>query len=112
MENFKMFLIEDDPRFGESLKYHLSLNPDYDISLFKSGKECLANMYLKPDLISIDFGLPDMTGDVLLKKIFETNKSIPIIVTSGQEDVATAINFLKAGAKDYIIKNDNTKDIL
>lgn len=112
MENFKIFLIEDDPWFGESLKYHLSLNPDYDISLFKSGKECLANLYLKPDLISIDFGLPDMTGDVLLKKIFETNKSIPVIVTSGQEDVATAINFLKAGAKDYIIKNNNTKDIL
>ncbi len=112
MEHFKIFLVEDDPWFGESLKYHLSLNPDYDVMLFTNGKECINNLHFKPDLISIDYGLPDMTGDILLKKIKEMNQSIPVIITSGQEDVATAVNMLKAGAKDYIIKNDSTKDIL
>ena len=112
MKLLKIFIIEDDPFFGETLRYHLKLNPDYEIYLFKTGKECLENLYLKPDIISLDFGLPDITGDKLLKKIQETNNSIPIIIISGQEDIEVAVDFLKSGARDYIVKNSHTKDIL
>lgn len=112
MSSIKIFIVEDDPFFGEILKYHLSLNPDYQITLYKTGKECLANLHAKPDIISIDYGLPDMNGDILLKKIHEVNKSIPVIVISGQEDIQIAVSFFKAGAKDYIVKNDNTKEAL
>ena len=108
----KIFLVEDDPWIGELYKHHLSLNPDYQISLFKTGKECLNNIHLKPDIICVDFGLPDMDGDALLKRIHEINKNIPIIVISGQEDISVAVNFLKSGAKDYIIKDDHAKDML
>lgn len=112
MKLLKIYLVEDDAFFGESLRYHLRLNPDYDVHLFQSGKDCLSNLYLKPDIICLDFGLPDMAGDVLLKKIRETNNQIPIIIISGQEDIEVAVNFLKSGAKDYIVKNEHTKDIL
>jgi DNA-binding NtrC family response regulator len=112
MSLIKIFLVEDDAWMGELYKHHLSLNPDYEISLFKTGKECLNNLYTKPDIISIDFGLPDMTGDALLKKIHEVNKNIPVIVISGQEDISVAVNFLKAGARDYIIKDEHTKEML
>lgn len=112
MTSLKIFLIEDDPFFGEALKYHLKLNPDFEVYHFKSGKECISNLYQKPDIICLDFGLPDITGDKLLKMIQETNDKIPIIIISGQEDIEVAVNFLKSGAKDYIIKNDQTKDIL
>jgi DNA-binding NtrC family response regulator len=112
MTSLKIFLIEDDPFFGEALKYHLKLNSDFDVHLFKTGKDCLSNLYLKPDIICLDFGLPDITGDKLLKRIQETNNKIPIIIISGQEEIEVAVNFLKSGAKDYIIKNDQTKDIL
>jgi DNA-binding NtrC family response regulator len=37
---------------------------------------------------------------------------VPVIVISGQEDVATAIEMLKKGASDYLTKDDNTKDLL
>lgn len=112
MKALKIFLVEDDSFMGELLKHHLSLNPDYEISLFKSGKECLNNLHHKPDIISIDFGLPDMNGDILLKKIHDVNKNMPVIVISGQEEISVAVNFLKQGAKDYIIKDDHTKDML
>jgi DNA-binding NtrC family response regulator len=112
MDNLKIFIVEDDAWFGELVKRHLSLNPDYEVHLYKTASECLANLHLKPDVISIDFGLPDMTGDVLLEKIHTVNKNIPVIVTSGQEDVSIAVNFLKAGARDYIIKDNNSKDLL
>jgi len=63
-------------------------------------------------LVSIDYGLPDMTGDVLFSKIRAVNSSLPIIIISGQEDIATAVDLLKKGARDYIVKDDNTKDLL
>jgi DNA-binding NtrC family response regulator len=112
MTPLKIFLIEDDPFFGEALKYHLKQNSDFDTHLFKTGKECISNLYLKPDIICLDFGLPDITGDKLLKKIQETNNKIPIIIISGQEEIEVAVDFLKSGAKDYIVKNEHTKDIL
>lgn len=108
----KIFVVEDDDFFGEMLKYHLSLNPDYEVHLFRKAKDCLTQLHLNPDIISIDFGLPDMSGDVLLKRIQEINPSISLIIISGQEEIEVAINFLKSGAKDYIVKNQHTKEML
>ncbi|MCD0468713.1 sigma-54 dependent transcriptional regulator [Flavobacterium sp. JAS] len=112
MKSFKIFLVEDDPFFGETLKYHLKLNPDFEVFLFKNGKECLDNLFENPNIICLDFGLPDITGDLLLKKIHQTNNKIPIIVISGQEEIEVAVNFLKSGARDYIVKNTYTKELL
>jgi DNA-binding NtrC family response regulator len=112
MKLLKIFLIEDDSFFGETLKFHLKLNPDFEVYLFQTGKDCLSNLYQKPDIICLDFGLPDITGDILLKKIHEINNQIPIIIISGQEDIEVAVDFLKSGATDYIIKNSHTKDLL
>ena len=112
MSTFKIFIVEDDQWFGNLLKHHLSLNPDYQVSLFTTAKECLDNLHKKPDVISIDHGLPDMTGDKLLARIHAVNKNIPVIIISGQEEISVALDLLKAGATDYFIKNDNTKELL
>lgn len=112
MKLLKIFLIEDDSFFGETLKFHLKLNPDFEVFLFQTGKDCLNNLYQKPDIICLDFGLPDITGNILLKKIHEINNQIPIIIISGQEEIEVAVDFLKSGATDYIIKNNHTKDLL
>ena len=108
----KIFIVEDDMFFSEMLKYHLSLNPDHEIIAFDTAKDCLSGLYLNPDIICIDFGLPDMKGDVLFKKLKEAQPSVPIIIISGQDDIETAINFLKSGAHDYIVKNEHTKEML
>ena len=112
MEPFKIFIVEDDPWYGEILEYHLSLNEDYIISRFTTGKECIANLHKKPDLITIDFSLPDFTGDKLYQRIKEIDDSIPVLAISGQEEITVAVNLLKMGVTDYIIKDENTKDML
>ena len=112
MAKHEIFLVEDDPWYGELLKYHLSLNEDYAVSLFTSGKECLAQMYRKPSVVCIDFGLPDMTGDRLLALLRADDAALPVVIISGQEDIAVAVHLLKAGASDYIPKDDNAKDLL
>lgn len=109
---FKIFIVEDDPWYGEILEYHLSLNPDFSITRFATGKELLANMHKNPDLITMDFSLPDYTGDALFQKIREINETIPVIIISGQEQISVVVNLLKQGVSDYIVKDDNTKDFL
>lgn len=112
MSQLKIFLVEDDPCYGELLKYHLSLNPDYNVSLFNNGASLLQNLYLKPDVICIDYGLPDIKGDLLLSKIHLVNKSIPVVVISGQEEISVALKLLQNGASEYIIKDEHTKHLL
>ena len=112
MENFKVFIVEDDPFYGRVLKHHLSLNPDYDVTLYVDGKSLLNDLHLNPNVVCMDFGLPDIKGDKLLEKIKATNSSICVIVISGQEEISVAVDLLKKGARDYIIKGDNTKDLL
>lgn len=112
MQGYSIFMVEDDPWYGEILEYHLSLNPDYKIQRFESGKELLAQLHRKPDLITIDFSLPDITGDDLFKQIREINPSVPVIVISSQEEVAVAVNLLKMGVNDYLVKDETTKDLL
>ena len=112
MNNFKIFIVEDDPWYGEVLKYHLSLNEDFEVFLFSNAKDCLEKLYLKPNVVSIDFNLPDMSGEDLMKRIKSQNPSIPIIFISAQEDISVVLSLLKKGAYEYIMKDDNTKEIL
>lgn len=109
---FKIFIVEDDPWYGQLLLHGLSLNPDYELELFATGKEALSQLYRKPDLVCMDFGLPDMVGDRLLKELQARNKHLPVIVISAQEEISVAVELLKAGAKDYIIKDDHTREQL
>ena len=109
---FRVFIVEDDEWYGEVLKYHLSLNPEFEVFLFESANECLSNLHLKPNAISIDFQLPDLNGEQLMEKIHAYNESIPVIIISGQKDITIALNLLKKGANDYLIKDDSTKDLL
>lgn len=109
---FRIFIVEDENWYGQFLQYHLSLNPDYEIHWFTSGKDCLQHMHLKPSAVTVDYSLPDMTGAELLKKLQGYQPRLPVIIISGQEDLEVVVQLLKEGAYDYIIKNDETRDKL
>ena len=112
MSAYNIFIVEDDKWYGEILQYHISLNPDYKVTRFETGKELLDKLYLQPDLITLDFSLPDMLGDKLYQKIREINSHVPVIMISSQENIAVAVNLLKMGVSDYLVKDDSTKDLL
>ncbi|HLK28154.1 MAG TPA: sigma-54 dependent transcriptional regulator [Puia sp.] len=109
---FKVFILEDDTWYGSMLHHYLSLNPEYVVKRFESPNEFFSHLHENPDVITLDFSLPDCDGAEVLKKIKQQNPDLRVIIISGQEDVATAINLLKNGAYDYIVKDDDTKDRL
>ncbi|MGI4864392.1 MAG: sigma-54-dependent transcriptional regulator [Janthinobacterium lividum] len=109
---FTIFIVEDDPWYGQLLHYHLSLNPDDAVHLWTSGQECLDHMHLRPDVVTIDYSLPDISGDKLLGRLRQRWPEVPVIIISAQSRITTAVELLKAGAADYLVKDDNTKDLL
>lgn len=112
MDQFRIFVIEDEPWYADFLKYHLSMNPDFLVETFSTGKECLSNLYRRPSLITVDFSLPDMNGKELVEKIRKHSPNAGVIIISGQEDITTAVELLKVGAFDYIVKNEDTTNRL
>lgn len=104
-------MIEDDPTYTKFLKYVYDLNPDYEVHFYETAKSAIADLdSKKPDIINLDFVLPDMGGEEVLKKIQDFDTEIPVIVVSGQEKIDTAVNLLKAGAYDYIVKDNEAKE--
>lgn len=103
-KNLKILVVEDDPYYKKLLEYDLSLNPDNEVIVCSNGKECLARLKEKPDLITLDFRLPDMDGIQLLKKIREVNEDVKVIMISSQDDIEVVVDLLKMGVYDYIVK--------
>jgi DNA-binding NtrC family response regulator len=111
-DTIKIFAVEDDPTYSKFLRYIFGLNPDFDVYFFTTGNECIKNLHLQPAIVALDFTLPDLSGEEVLKKVKSFNPSIQVIIVSGQEKIGTAVKLLKLGAYDYIIKNEDTKDLL
>ncbi len=112
MDVFKIFIVEDDECYAEALTYHLSMNPDYKVYRFSSGRECLDNLGLCPHLVSLDYSLPDLSGEEVLRKIKVRNPELPVVMVSAQEQIATAVGLLKEGAVDYLPKDEHTPERL
>lgn len=106
----KIFVVEDDATYSKFLQYVLSLNPDFEVEYFTTGKACISELNKHPTIITLDYSLPDMAGEEVLKEIRAFDPNISVIIISAQEKIGTAVELLKAGAFDYISKDEDAKD--
>lgn len=110
-EQLNIYILEDDSWYSKFLEHQLSLNPDHRVTIFNDSISFLNTLKIdQPDVITLDYNLPDTNGSALLKEIKKLSTKSRVIIISGQEDVETAINLIKEGAYDYIVKNDDTKN--
>jgi two-component system response regulator AtoC len=109
---FKIFVVEDNEWYNRLLVYNLELNPDYEVTSFLNGKDCLNHLNDRPDIITLDYRLPDMNGVEILKKIKEENEDIEVILISEQNDISVVVDLLKHGAYDYLVKTEDIKERL
>lgn len=109
---FKIFVVEDDDWYNRLLVHNLSLIPDYEIESFTTGKDCISNLHKKPDVVTLDYRLPDMKGLDVLKEIKAVNEDIQVILISEQDDIEVVVELLKQGAYDYIVKSSDVKERL
>ncbi len=109
-KKFKIFVVDDNGMFIKVLCKHLSENENYELVPIMSGRECLSRLGEKPDIVSLDYTLPDSNGRDLLMRIKSELPDTQVIIVSGQGDINTAIELLKIGAYDYIVKGIDTRE--
>lgn len=107
---FLIYVIEDNEWYNKLLTHTLSLNPDFEVKSFFNAKDALMEISERPQVVTMDYRLPDMEGDELLAEIKKRDESIQVIVISEQENIETAVTLLKNGAYDYLVKSKDIKD--
>ncbi len=107
-----IFIVEDDAVYSAVLGHFLSLNPDFHVKKFNTAKNFLSAVYEKPDIVTLDYSMPDTNGDLLLMQVKELSPDTKVIIISGQEDIKVAVELFKKGADDYIVKDGDTQERL
>jgi two-component system, NtrC family, response regulator AtoC len=108
----KIFVVEDNEWYNKLLVYTLSLIPDYQVKSFFNARDFLNSLHELPDIVTLDYRLPDISGLEVLKRIRKENSEIQVILISEQEDIDLVVTLLKEGAYDYITKSPDIKDRL
>jgi DNA-binding NtrC family response regulator len=110
---FSIFVVEDDEWFNKLLMHTASLNPDFEVKSFSSARDFLSQLSIRqPDAVTLDYRLPDATGGEVLQKIKELSPNTEVVIISEQENIETAVELLKLGAYDYIVKGKDIRDRL
>lgn len=116
-----IFIVDDDEMLSMMLSDHLSKNPNYKITTFATGEECLRHMYLNPHIVILDFNLNSIIPDAanglqILQEIKRLKKSTFVVMYSSQEQYGVALQTLGKGALEYVIKDQSAfskiKDII
>jgi DNA-binding NtrC family response regulator len=103
-KSLKIFLLDDDPFCMAIYHQHLENMGYKDISCFTDANSCLDNLMQQPDVVFADYSIGFGSGINTLNKIKRFNPDIYVIFFSGHEEVEIAVNSVKQGAFDYIVK--------
>jgi two-component sensor histidine kinase/DNA-binding response OmpR family regulator len=107
-----ILVVDDDPGLNRLIQKILK-NAGFWTEGVSTGAECLE--YLRKNrktILLMDYVLPDFRGDALLEKIRIQNPGTPFLIITGFGDEKLAVNFMKLGARDYLIKDRNFLDLL
>jgi two-component system OmpR family response regulator len=106
----RLLLVEDNKRVATALRD--ALRRSYVVDIEHTGKDALANMNLTSyDIILLDLGLPDMTGQEVCEQLRARKIAAPIIIVSGDSTVGSKVNTLDCGADDYITKPFHAEEL-
>ena len=108
MENPKnplIFVVEDNSIYNKLIVNQLHAHKLIRTESFLSGEDCLQNTEMKPDIIIQDYLLGGINGIDVLKATKKKYPDIEFIFLSGQNDIEVAVNSIKMGARDYIVKD-------
>ena len=107
----KIFIIDDDPMFSHALLDMITRSVKHDVTIYHTGEEALSNMDQNPDFIVLDYYLNTVSKDAadgmeILQIVKSNFPSTKIILCSSQDKYGLAMQTIKLGALEYVVKDD------
>ena len=102
----RVLVIDDEPRLTELLSLELDVE-GYDVDIASDGAAGLIRSRSEPttpDLIILDWNLPDFNGIDICQRIRAGGICTPILMLTGHDEVSDRVTALDAGVDDYLIK--------
>ncbi|MFW6081954.1 MAG: response regulator [Desulfosalsimonas sp.] len=108
----RVLLVDDEKDFVEQLSERLRIR-DYDVTVCHSGEEAVENtrQYIY-DVVILDVAMPGMDGNKALRSIKQRRPLTEVIMLTGHATVESAIDGMKQGAFDYLMKPCETDELI
>ena len=101
----KILLVDDSRTIRNIQKNVLKEIGHEDIVEANDGVEALAKIDAEgPELVLVDWNMPNMDGITLVRKVRETNKTLPLIMCTTEAEKARVLEAIKAGVNNYVVK--------
>lgn len=109
----RIFLVDSDENHTFMLRDSIGKKYDFEIITFNNGEDCVKNLHLNPSFIILGYHLNQekkevMSGIEVLKQIKMILPGVFVIMLSQEDESETAVNSIKYGAYDYVIKNSSS----
>jgi PAS domain S-box-containing protein len=114
IQNYLIIIIEDDVALNTLIQKTLQKN-NYKTKGFYTGHEAiewLRDNYNPGILLLLDYQLYEMSGEQVVKVLRKDNIEVPFVIITGHGDEKTAVEMMKLGALDYMIKDSSFIDLL
>lgn len=108
-KNLLIYVVEDNNLYNRMVAEFLKKQGFVNVKSFIKGKDCVQAVRggESPDIVIQDYFLEDMTGIDVLINVKKYRKSAEFVFLTANENMEVAINSIKYGAYDYIIKDNN-----
>ncbi len=104
MRKIKVLLVDDEPDFLKVMSLHIS-EWGYDLITAGNGRECIeAVKNDKPDIVILDYVMPDMDGIKALGQIRKIDKNLPVIMFTANPDIKSIKGTKRLGVSAYVPK--------
>ncbi len=108
----KVLIVEDESQIARLIELELGYE-GYQVDIAKNGKEALDKVKkFKPDLIILDWLLPEIDGLEVTRRIRSEGNEVPVIVLTGKANLSDKVISLDSGADDYLTKPFATEELL
>jgi len=100
----RLLLVDDDVDFATTLSEWL-VAKGFQTGIVRTAGDAMTSIGDEaPDCVLLDIGLPDLSGMDLIGRIAELDAKLPVVMVTGVSKLDTAIDAIKKGAYDYIVK--------
>ena len=112
-EQLRLLLVDDEPKLTEFLRMELEVE-GYAVEVANDGASGLIALRSEPgpDLVLLDWNLPDFTGLDICRRIRGTGMTVPVLMLTGYDEVKDKVEALDAGVDDYLVKPFSIEELL